>query len=225
MIGLSKSTGYAILTLSCLAASGGRRVFAKEIARCTGVPGAYLSKILRLLSQAGLIEAKRGYRGGVSLVLDPKHITLPAGAGRVLKDASDRPIRYLRLSLTSACQMKCVYCRPAWLRNTRDAAALSPADLERVVRHMVRAHGVRKVRLTGGDPTARPDLTEIIERLAGIDGLDDLAMTTNGLALASRATAFVRAGLRRVNISLDTLDRDRFQAMTGEDGTGICLVS
>ena len=76
MIGLSKSTGYAILTLSCLAASGGRRVFAKEIARCTGVPGAYLSKILRLLSQAGLIEAKRGYRGGVSLVLDPKHITL-----------------------------------------------------------------------------------------------------------------------------------------------------
>jgi len=95
---------------------------------------------------------------------------------------------------------------------------LTAEEIETLVRHMVDRHGLRKVRLTGGDPTARPDLLQIIQRVAGIDGIDDLAMTTNGLSLASRAKDYALAGLQRVNISLDSLDPETFKMMTGVDG-------
>ena len=95
---------------------------------------------------------------------------------------------------------------------------LTPGEIESLVRHLVDRHGLSKVRLTGGDPTARPDLIEIIERINAITGINDLAMTTNGLSLAPRAHAYARAGLRRVNVSLDTLDQEKFAAMTGVDG-------
>lgn len=134
-----------------------------------------------------------------------------------MRDELGRVVRYLRLSLTSACQMRCVYCRPDFHRNS-PRSLLSPTEIEQMVRHLVARHGVNKVRLTGGDPTARADLVEIIERLAAIDGLNDLAMTTNGLTLAKQAQRYRAAGLRRVNVSLDTLDRDRFERMTGVDG-------
>jgi len=134
-----------------------------------------------------------------------------------VEDAQGRAIRYLRLSLTPACHMRCVYCRPAFHTN-HAPGMLTPDEIERVVAHLVGQHGVRKVRLTGGDPTARGDLLEIIARLARIDGLDDLAMTTNGLSLAAHAREYAAAGLGRVNVSLDALDPARFAAMTGVDG-------
>ncbi|MEM1211779.1 MAG: GTP 3',8-cyclase MoaA [Planctomycetota bacterium] len=135
-----------------------------------------------------------------------------------LADPLGRGVGYLRLSLTEACAMRCVYCRPSFLRNPRNEQRLSPAQLERLVRHLARHHGLHKVRLTGGDPTSRPELLEIIERIAAVPGIDDLAMTTNGLTLARQAEHYRRAGLKRVNVSLDTLDTQRFRAMTGVDG-------
>lgn len=135
-----------------------------------------------------------------------------------LKDTQGRTIGYLRLSLTRACQMRCTYCRPSRLLDCDRDGDLSADEIENLVRHLVRHHELRKVRLTGGDPSARPDLTSIIERIAGIEGINDLAMTTNGLSLASRAHEYADAGLGRVNVSLDSMDRETFEQMTGVDG-------
>ncbi len=134
-----------------------------------------------------------------------------------MRDAQDRPIRYLRLSLTEACQMRCVYCRPALLTQSSQTGRLTPNEIQTLVCHLVSNHGLTKVRLTGGDPTARPDLIEIIERIASIPGISDLAMTTNGLSLASHAKDYANAGLGRVNVSLDSLNPKRFTNMTGVD--------
>lgn len=134
-----------------------------------------------------------------------------------MHDSHGRTVSYLRLSLTPVCQLRCVYCGPSFHTN-HAPDMLTPAELERAVRRLVGSHGVRKVRLTGGDPTARSDLVEIIERLARIEGIADLAMTTNGLSLATRAREYADAGLGRVNVSLDSLDREQFKCTTGVDG-------
>ncbi|MCC7409764.1 MAG: GTP 3',8-cyclase MoaA [Phycisphaeraceae bacterium] len=135
-----------------------------------------------------------------------------------LLDRCQRRITYLRLSLTEACAMRCVYCRPRRHGVAADRPMLNVHEIGRLVEHLAACHGLRKVRLTGGDPTSRPDLTAIIERLASVPGIEDLAMTTHGLTLAGHAAEYARAGLRRVNVSLDTLDPDRFEKMTGVDG-------
>lgn len=140
-----------------------------------------------------------------------------------MMDRHARQIEYLRLSLTAACQMRCTYCRPDWLRGCDTSGQLTAAEIESVVRHLAGRHGVRKVRLTGGDPTARPDLVDIISRLACIDPIEDLAMTTNGLTLARHAADYRRAGLHRVNVSLDSLDPTTFARMTGVNGLGRVL--
>jgi cyclic pyranopterin phosphate synthase len=134
-----------------------------------------------------------------------------------MQDHLGRRIRYLRLSLTHACGMQCLYCRPHGYATHRDANELSPNEIESLVRHLVSAHGLRKVRLTGGEPTVRPDLFEIIERLSAIDGLADLCMTTNGMTLSRQATSLRDAGLHRINVSLDSLVAERFAAITGAD--------
>ncbi len=120
-------------------------------------------------------------------------------------DQHQRRIVYLRLSLTDRCNLRCRYCMPedvARFALTEDL--LRPEEYERVVRAAVRA-GFRKFRLTGGEPTMRADLLEIVERLARIDGTGPLAMTTNGLRLSELAEDLARAGLRRVNIHVDSL--------------------
>lgn len=126
------------------------------------------------------------------------------------------PVRYLRLSLTERCPMRCLYCRPSE-GLPQAGETLTPGEIESLVRHLVAAHGLEKVRLTGGEPTERRDLLEIISRLAAIDGLTDLALTTGGLTLVSTAERLARAGLRRVNISLDSLRPDVFRRITGRD--------
>ena len=135
-----------------------------------------------------------------------------------LLDPLGRGIGYLRLSLTRGCSMRCTYCRPETDLNPSNEQRLSPTEIESIVRHLADRHGLSKVRLTGGDPTVRPDLIEIIERIETIDGVNDLAMTTNGLTLPTMARQYKQAGLKRVNISLDTLDRDQFTSLTGVDG-------
>jgi cyclic pyranopterin phosphate synthase len=132
-------------------------------------------------------------------------------------DTQGRPIRDLRISVTDRCNFRCIYCMPKEVFG-RDHAFLPRADIlefeeiERVVRAAVRL-GVRKVRLTGGEPLVRGHLPELVRRLAGIGGVDDLTLTTNASLLASKARALADAGLHRVTVSLDALDDPTFQRM------------
>jgi cyclic pyranopterin phosphate synthase len=129
-------------------------------------------------------------------------------------DSRGRRIAYLRLSLTERCNLACLYCRPG-ASGTRPAAAeLSLAEIERIIPCLT-ALGIDKVRLTGGEPLLRPDLEDIIAYLGTRRDIRDLALTTNGQGLARRAEALKKAGLRRVNISLDSLNPRRYREITG----------
>lgn len=131
----------------------------------------------------------------------------------VLSDAFDRRVSYLRVSLTDRCNYRCVYCMPEeGVDLVPKADVLTFEEIERLVRVMMR-FGVRRVRLTGGEPTVRKDLVELVARLAAL-GLDDLAMTTNGERLLELAQMLKRAGLSRLNVSVDTLDAAKFAAIT-----------
>jgi GTP 3',8-cyclase len=134
-----------------------------------------------------------------------------------LHDGHGRAIADLRVSVTDRCNFRCQYCMPAeglpWL--DRDEL-LSFEELERLVRLFV-SLGVESVRLTGGEPLVRRDFPSLVGMLAGIDGLRDLSLTTNGYLLERDADALVAAGLRRVNVSVDSLQRDRFFRITRRD--------
>lgn len=137
------------------------------------------------------------------------------------RDALARPLRDLRLSLIDACNFRCPYCMPADRiadDHGLDAASrLSFDEIETLVRGFARL-GVRKLRLTGGEPLLRKGLPALVARLAAIDGIDDLALTTNGSLLARHARALRDAGMQRVTVSLDTLDDEIFRALSGGRG-------
>ncbi|MFN8543212.1 MAG: GTP 3',8-cyclase MoaA [Candidatus Binatia bacterium] len=129
------------------------------------------------------------------------------------RDGFGREIDYLRISLTDHCNLRCVYCMPLeGLRFAPPADMLTAAEIESVGRAAA-AVGFRKIRLTGGEPTLRTDLLEIVARLAAIPGIADVAMTTNGVLLPRLAEPLARAGLRRVNVHLDSLDGDRLASV------------
>jgi len=137
-----------------------------------------------------------------------------------LRDRFARPLRDLRLSVTDRCNFRCPYCMPAEIFGERYRflprdEILSFEEIERLVRLFV-GFGVEKLRITGGEPLLRQDLPELIARLARIDSGLDLAITTNGSLLARHAEALREAGLRRVTVSLDSLDPDVFRKMNGE---------
>ncbi len=140
-----------------------------------------------------------------------------------LRDGHGRLIEDLRVSVTDRCNFRCQYCMPAkglpWL-DRRDV--LSFEEIERLVGTLA-AMGVRDVRLTGGEPLARRAFPELAERLSGVPGLRDLSLTTNGYLLERDADALAAAGIRRVNVSLDSLERDRFFRMTRRDALGQVL--
>jgi cyclic pyranopterin phosphate synthase len=137
-----------------------------------------------------------------------------------LVDTLGRPIRDLRVSVTDRCNFRCVYCMPKEVFG-RDHAFLPRAELltfeeiERVARAFV-GLGVEKIRVTGGEPLVRRDLHVLVRKLAGISGLD-LALTTNGALLVQQAQALRDAGLRRITVSLDSLDDEVFRAMNDAD--------
>jgi cyclic pyranopterin phosphate synthase len=129
----------------------------------------------------------------------------------VPRDRFGREIDYLRISVIDHCNLRCVYCMPLrGLSFVPSPELLTAAEIETVARAAVAA-GFRKIRLTGGEPTLRPDLVEITARIAAVEGLGDLAMTTNGILLPRLAGPLRRAGLRRLNVHLDTLDPERLK--------------
>jgi GTP 3',8-cyclase len=134
-----------------------------------------------------------------------------------LVDGHGRPIGDVRISVTDRCNFRCQYCMPAeglpWLERS---ALLSYEEIERLVR-LLAAMGVRDVRLTGGEPLVRKELWRLVEQLSAIEDVEDLSLTTNGYLLARQVDDLVRAGLRRVNVSLDSLSRDRFYQLTRRD--------
>lgn len=166
----------------------------------------------------------------------------PAG---LLVDSHGRVMRDLRISLTDRCNFRCLYCLPEteaaqnfyrghWARLPDSkpivqewvprAHLLSFEEIERVVR-LAGQWGIRKIRLTGGEPLLRHDLEKLVAKLAALPGIEDLAMTTNGFLFSAKARALRAAGLRRVSFSLDSLDRDNFKRITGRDGLASVLAS
>ena len=132
----------------------------------------------------------------------------------MLLDRFQRPLQDLRISVTDRCNFRCLYCMPLaeydWLEQ---AEILSYEEIERLTR-IFAGLGVSKIRITGGEPLVRRDLSKLIGKLSVIDGVTDLCLTTNGALLASRVDALKASGLRRVNVSIDTLKPERFRAIT-----------
>jgi len=135
-----------------------------------------------------------------------------------LRDTFGRRIEYLRLSVTDRCDLRCAYCMPERMRFLPKPEVLSLEELRRLALGFI-ARGVRKIRLTGGEPLVRRDVIELVHALGREvgQGLDELTLTTNGTRLAEFADRIAAAGVRRVNVSLDTLDRARFARLARRD--------
>lgn len=132
----------------------------------------------------------------------------------MLQDGHGRRIDYLRVSITDRCDMRCIYCMPEGFCNFEARAdRLTAEEIERIVAAFA-ALGVNRVRLTGGEPLTRRDAADIATRIGRLPGIDDLSMTTNGTLLARYAGDLRKAGVRRLNVSLDTLDPRRFRSIT-----------
>jgi cyclic pyranopterin phosphate synthase len=134
-----------------------------------------------------------------------------------MKDQFGRSIEYLRISVTDRCNFRCVYCMPAeglpWLPK---ADILSYEEITEVVSQLAPL-GLRRLRITGGEPTIRPDLTRLIAMLRAVPGIEDIALSTNGVKLSTMAVALKEAGLDRVNISADSLHAERIVEIARRD--------
>jgi GTP 3',8-cyclase len=146
----------------------------------------------------------------IDLIASPEHPKLA--------DAFHRAITYLRISVTDRCNLRCVYCMPEeglpWISN---ADILGFDEITEIVRAAAKV-GVRSIRLTGGEPLIRPHLDRLVAMIAAVPGIDDIALSTNGLLLADQVRNLRAAGLTRANISLDTLREDRFKAIARRPG-------
>lgn len=136
-----------------------------------------------------------------------------------LIDRYQRHVSYLRLSVTDRCDLRCTYCMPERMKFLPKAEVLSLEELYQMSLGFM-ARGIRKIRLTGGEPLVRRDMIDLVRALGRHvgDGLDELTMTTNGMQLATYAEELASAGIRRINVSLDTLDRDRFAKLARRNG-------
>ena len=141
----------------------------------------------------------------------------------MLVDAHNRPIKDLRISVTDRCNFRCTYCMPldeyAWIDKKE---ILTFEEISRLATLFVEL-GVEKIRLTGGEPLVRQNLDHLVAKLSAIDSLKDLCLTTNAALLADQIQALKRAGLKRVNISIDSLDAERFKRMTKRGDLGKVL--
>jgi cyclic pyranopterin phosphate synthase len=147
----------------------------------------------------------------------------PQASSGTLTDTFGRQHTYLRVSIVERCQLRCRYCMPEdGVDLTSKQRILSDDEVVRLTRLFAR-HGVTKIRLTGGEPLLRSGAAELAARLGRIDGVDTLALTTNGFLLPKKIESLAAAGLQQVNISLDTLRPDRFQKLTRREGHHLVL--
>lgn len=131
-----------------------------------------------------------------------------------LSDSFQRPINYLRISVTDRCNLRCIYCMPdGGVGLLPHGDILSYEEIHTIVRAAAEL-GISKVRVTGGEPLVRSGLAQLVRMLAGIDSIDDISLTTNGTLLGRHAAELKSAGLRRINVSLDTLKSDKFELIT-----------
>ena len=132
----------------------------------------------------------------------------------MLVDTFNRPVKDLRISVTDRCNFRCTYCMPfdeyTWINKKE---ILSFEEIARLAKFFVQL-GVDQIRLTGGEPLVRQDLEKLIDKLSSLSGLNDLSLTTNGSLLADKAPALKAAGLKRINVSIDTLNPEKFKRMT-----------
>jgi len=150
---------------------------------------------------------------------DTANAPIPLNAPLATPDARGRPLADLRISVMDRCNFRCPYCMPRATfgdnyRFLPAAERLSFAEIVRVAR-LFAALGVRKIRLTGGEPLLRIGLPDLVGELSAVDGIEDLALTTNGVLLAQHAAELAAHGLKRVTVSLDTLDHDTFHRLSG----------
>jgi len=155
--------------------------------------------------------------GTSSPALAPRGESSPTRAAAPLQDGFGRVVRDLRVSVTDVCNLRCTYCLPesgiSWLPKDE---RLDDDETVRLV-EVLAGLGVRTVRVTGGEPLARAHLPALIERLDAVDGIEEISMTTNGVLLARHADALVAAGVRRFNVSIDSVDQRRFAELTRRD--------
>ncbi|GIV79423.1 GTP 3',8-cyclase MoaA [Litorilinea aerophila] len=145
-----------------------------------------------------------------SVTIDPVPDPLPITP---MHDSYGRRIHYLRISLTDACNLRCVYCMPEDMHFRPRHELMTDEEILFLVQ-VAASLGVDKIRLTGGEPTIRPGVVEIVRGIASVPGIRDIAMTTNGILLDKLARPLAEAGLKRVNISIDTLNPDKFHRIT-----------
>lgn len=131
-----------------------------------------------------------------------------------MKDSFGRDINYLRISITDLCNLRCRYCMPeSGITKVEHGDILSFEEFYSIAKIAVEL-GIKKIRVTGGEPLVKKDLVQFIEKLSSIDGIEELALTTNGILLEDYAEQLKGAGLTRVNVSLDTLDADKYKEIT-----------
>ncbi len=133
---------------------------------------------------------------------------------RRVRDQFGRTFSYMRVSVTDRCNLRCEYCSPNGTCPSLAPEPLSWDDLFWLVETPVERMGVRALRITGGEPTVRPGLVEWVNRARGLEGLEDIALTTNGVRMEKMAPLLAAAGVSRVNVSMDSLDRERFRGIT-----------
>ncbi len=163
-------------------------------------------------------EADQSSLGAAQSSASATNAVSASAASSPLTDRFGRVHRALRISVTDVCNIRCQYCMPAegatFLPQQR---LLSFGRIEQFVR-IVAELGIRKIRITGGEPLMRPGLSELIERLSRIEAIEDLAITTNGMLLAAQLPELIKAGLKRINISLDTLSDATFKRLARREG-------
>ena len=131
-----------------------------------------------------------------------------------MRDKQGRDINYLRISVTDRCNLRCIYCMPEeGIKSLRHEDILRFEDILKIVK-VAASLGINKIRYTGGEPLVMKDIDKLIYETSKIQGIEDIAITTNGILLSDMAEDLKKAGLKRVNISLDTLDKDKFRSIT-----------
>ena len=135
----------------------------------------------------------------------------------IISDSCNRPINYLRISVTDRCNLRCTYCLPSEGIDLLSHSEILTYEEITTIARLASELGIKKIRLTGGEPLVRARLTELVAMLAKIDAIDDISLTTNGILLKEQAGELKKAGLKRVNISLDSLNPEKFELITRHD--------